>query len=195
MQRDQVLPGSVRCRLQAHTTDVFTPIPRPSPTAKEDTAQLGSVVGERGVRWQWPSQSADGVSYATGSLILDSFATPMNCAGVDCASGWEELGPPGTTQTLEAWFEAPVTASYIFLLRTDVESTLKWSRSDRAEATETLISVGDGQLSAGANAAPSGAPPLPVRFEFWSSPTWTLPPPCRGDFGDFGDAGSNLVRR
>lgn len=41
----------------------------------------------------------------------------------------------------QGWFEAPINATYIFMLPTDVTSTLTWSGNNNAMRNETLAAV------------------------------------------------------
>ena len=52
-----------------------------------------------------------------------------------------------STHIAEGWFEAPVSATYLFLLRTDVTSTLSWSGNETAAPTTILAEVGGANLS------------------------------------------------
>ena len=141
--------AGVHCRVRSHPA--ATPPPRSSPTPT--MGGLGSYLGERGVRWQWAASTDahSGELYPNGSLLLPSFLLPSDCAQ-GCRSGWSELSAPeGTTHLLEGWFEAPITATYHLLVRTDVASELRWSGGAHAEPTETLAPV--------APAAPAPPPP------------------------------------
>lgn len=59
----------------------------------------------------------------------------------------------------QGWFEAPISATYMFMLRNDVDvtSTLTWSGDDSAAETETLAISGERSVS-----PPPAAPPLPA---------------------------------
>ena len=81
----QINTDGVHCRLGARPA--ADPVPtRPMPTAALGN-DLGSFVGERGVRWQWAGGGGQ-------SMLLTSFAIPSDCA-LGCGSGWRELGSGG----------------------------------------------------------------------------------------------------
>ena len=142
------------CRLASHPA-ATAPV-RPTPTAT--IGSLGSFPGERGVRWQWGGGTP-------GSLLLPSFSAPMGCAD-GCSSGWKEQNGHGTPQVLEGWFEAPLTATYVFMVRTDVTSSLQWSSNETAEIRETLAYIGPKY------ATPPPFPPPPPS----TPPVPSLPP-------------------
>jgi hypothetical protein len=123
--------SGVQCRLGFHQSSESAPL-RPTPTV----GSLRSFVGERGVRWQWAASGRQ----PAGSLLLPTFELPVHCAS-GCPAGWPELGVDGATQVLEGWFEAPVTATYHFVVRTDVASVLSWSGNETATTAEILASV------------------------------------------------------
>lgn len=128
----QLKPSGVQCRLGFHSSGASPA--RPTPTAA--VGALGSFVGERGVRWQWGASGGK----PSGSMLLPAFEMPLDCAS-GCPAGWSELGSDGASQVLEGWFEAPVTATYHFLVRTDVASVLSWSSNETAAPAEVLASV------------------------------------------------------
>ena len=179
---------AVRCRLGARLGD-----------AAAAHEPLSAFAGERGARWKWESSSMPegGGSLPGGSLLVPSFEVPSDCVagagGVDCRSGWREVGADGTAQVVEGWFEAPIDGTYHFVVRRDVGSTLRWSGGGAADASEVLASA-DGtteRVTAGFDLA-SGAP-LPVAVEVWESPAWTCAaPPCREDYGAWGGAAATF---
>ena len=153
----QIQTTGVHCRLRSQLA--ATAPTRPTPTAVLGN-DLGSFAGERGARWQWAEGGGQ-------SLLLQSFAAPSDCV-LNCGAGWKEVASDGSTQIVEVslakwpalpsptyaaptphtisshvsqgWFEAPVTATYIFMVRTDATSTLTWSGDEVAAPTETLAS-------------------------------------------------------
>ena len=81
----QINTDGVHCRLGARPA--ADPVPtRPMPTAALGN-DLGSFVGERGVRWQWAGGGGQ-------SMLLTSFAIPSDCA-LGCGSGWRPACAPG----------------------------------------------------------------------------------------------------
>ena len=176
----EITTAGVRCRLQSNPA--ATAPERPTANVIGSSDSLGSFAGERGVRWQWASSAAGDA----GSMLLPSFTVPMDCAA-GCSSGWSELGASATTQVVEGWFEAPRTASYMFLLRTDIASTLSWSGNSSATATKTLASASDSDVAAAGGG--------PAAVEVWNSPVWTCDElPCLDDFASLGAALTTFTR-
>ena len=137
---------NVRCRLQSRPA--ATVPARPTPTNGLGNG-LGSFASERGVRWQWSTPAVEG-STSGGSMLLSSFSVPTDCS-FGCGPGWRELRSP-TMQIVEGWFEAPVSASVIFMLRTDAASTLTWSGNESTTPAETLAYVDGDQIDLSATA-------------------------------------------
>ena len=192
-QVTEVLTSGVRCRLVSHPD--ATPPVRPTPTAA--LGELGSIPGERGVRWQWIPTEPN----VTSSLLLPSFQIPAGCV-VGCSAGWPEVVDSGASQVLEGWFEAPLTGTYhlstlqrgsnsrgtslssssphslitratstltAVVIRTDVASTLTWSGGDAAAPNETLATM---DLAAVGMTGLIKPPPPPL-----SPPSPPTPPP------------------
>ena len=128
-------------------------------------------------------------------------ASPRNASA--SVAGWREINALDTTaigtaaaHVLESWFEPPVSGNYLFILRTDAISSLRWSGNESAVQSSLLARVDTANLLAAAATPPSfSSPPSPqpVSVELWirgaelmssRGPAWTCAsPPCRADFG------------
>lgn len=138
---------------------------------------------------------------AVARFTLTPLPAPTRAAGV---AGWRELGATDaaddesrrTAHVLEGWFEPPLSASYVFQLRTDAVSSLRWSGNESALPTALLARVDPADLSPAVIAPQnpwSSLSPQPVTVELWTrasqlltpgGPAWTCAtPPCRADFG------------
>ena len=108
----------------------FCASPHPQPlTAVGAISMLAGVCAKKDTALGYAPMSA----VARFTLVPLAPSPPPNVS-----AGWVELTEgvddgEAATHVVEGWFEAPVSATYLFLLRTDVESTLSWTRCPVSE--------------------------------------------------------------
>ena len=142
------------CSNYVHGSHLGVCQPPPSPPASPPFSFCG--LGWRELGPPGATQLVEVSRAAFGSLQSASCTPPSLSLPFVCASlsGNPRPSPPLSPRR-QGWFEAPTSATYIFMLHKHAASTLTWSGNDTAVQKEVLASLGLETLTA---APPPSAP-------------------------------------